>query len=107
MNKQPFYTLQELQDIEDVLAQFIDSNIVVYAEGIDKYYKTPAWFEKIPFLRDFISTAEERLFIDQTICVFLNFCRTHAVPLFLQNLLSEDNYNLHPPKSNNSDQRLE
>ena len=106
MNKQPIYTPEEFQDIKDVLVKFIDSSIVVYAEGIDKYYKIPAWFEKIPFLRDFIITAEERLFMDRTICAFLNFCQTHAVPLFLQNLLSEDNYNLHLPKNNNSDHRF-
>ena len=93
MNK-PIYSYEEYQEIKNVIHQFIDSSISVYAESIDKYYKIPIWFDKIPFLRNYILTQEENLFYDRTISAFLNFCQTHAAPLFLKSLLCEENYNL-------------
>ena len=92
MNNNPIYTPEDFQKIKDIIHQFIDSSITVYAQGINSYYKIPEWFEKIPFLRNFILTKEEQLDIDRTMCAFLNFCQTHAAPLFLKSLSSEENY---------------
>ncbi len=90
----PIYNHEEFQEIKNIIHQFIDSSIAIYAEGIDKYYKIPSWFEKIPFLRNYILSKEEQLQMDRTICAFLNFCQTHAAPLFLKSISSEENYNL-------------
>lgn len=78
-----------LEEIEGALMTFCDSNIALYGEGIDDFYKKLPWYEKLPFLKFKLEAKENALVRDRIIVGFMSYIQAVCVDQYIHFLKSQ------------------
>lgn len=82
-----------LEEIRAALISFCDSNIVIYGDGIDDFYKQLPWYEKIPFLKFKLEARENVLIRDRILVGFMSYIQSVCVDQYIRFLESQQEIN--------------
>ena len=80
------YNQEELEDIRLNLTLYLDALISDFAIAIDKIYRYPDWYRKIPILRNFIEAKEDLMEKWAEARNFLCYVQDKALPEYLDHI---------------------
>lgn len=87
--KKPSYTKEELEEIESILHSYCDATINSFSKGVEKAYKIPEWFKKIPGLKEYATRKKEEIIILRTIINFISYAQSKVIPEYLLTINSK------------------
>ena len=80
------YTQEEIKKIEDYLNTYLDALINDFAGAIDKIYRYPEWFKKIPILKKKVQRKEEFISEYANARNFLCYIQSKSLPEYLDHI---------------------
>ena len=80
------YTQEEIEELKCYLNAYLDALINDFAGAIDKIYRYPEWFEKIPILKGFVERKEEFIKEYAKARNFMCYVQAKSLPEYLDHI---------------------